>query len=88
MPRYEVRNKVTRMVLGAVVVDYDEDVLGALARETQSTVEEIAHSLGSTAEEAKAALEIVLLPDAHAARSAPSGKGKLVNRLPPRRLYS
>lgn len=93
MPRYEVRNKVTRMVLGEVVVDYDEDVLRALAYATQSTVEEIAHSLGKTAEEAKAALEVVLLPDAPAARGVGpgngggAGKSKLATRLPPRQMF-
>jgi hypothetical protein len=84
MPRFEVRNKLTMVVMGEVVVEHPEDVLDALAATTQSTVEQIAWSLGKSLEEAKVALEIVEIPEPH----KPSGKRKLVNALPPRPLFS
>lgn len=59
MPRFQVRNRKTKMILGEVVVADPAQVLDNLADSTGTTIEEIARCLGSTVEEAKEALDIV-----------------------------
>ena len=59
MPTFQVRNKRTKIVLGEVTVADPEDVLDGLKDATGSSIEEIAHSLGSTIEEAVASVDIV-----------------------------
>lgn len=85
MPTFQVRNRRTKMILGEVVVDDPATVLDALKDSLDCTIEEIAASLGSTVEEAKAALDIIEM-------SAPERRGdrpKVGRAAPaPRRLFS
>ena len=56
---YEVRNTKTGALLGTVAVERAEDVLDQLAKDTGGTVDDIARSLGDSAEAAMQALSIV-----------------------------
>jgi hypothetical protein len=81
MPRFQVRNRVAKVILGEVIVQRPEDVLQALADETGADIEDIARALGTSVEEARAAIEIVEIVEAPA-RSARTGDP---GPLPPRR---
>ena len=59
MPLFQVRNKRAKIILGEVTVDDPSEVLSALADATGTTIDDIALSLGSSAEEAAAALDLV-----------------------------
>ena len=85
MPKFQVRNSKTRMILGDVIVADPKKVLSTLAEETGTTIEEIAHSLGSTVEEAKATLQIVEVLEESWKQLAV--RKKAVPALPPRRLF-
>ncbi len=85
MASYEVRNTRSRMVLGTVSVQEPEQVLDALLTETCSTMEDLALSLGKTAEEAAAALDIVEVRDAVPPPARGRAKGRIAKTMPPRR---
>ncbi len=87
MASYEVRNTRSRMVLGTVSVQEPEQVLDALLTETCSTMEDLALSLGSTREEAAAALDIVAVPDSPPVPVPVRGraKGRIAKTMPSRR---
>lgn len=94
MPTFQVRNRITRIVLGTVTVEDPEDVLIALAQEAGCDIEDIARSLGKTVEAAKAALDIIQVdegerefapPGQRRGKASSSRQGKLP--LPPRRLF-
>ena len=59
MPTFEVRSRMSKMVLGEVVVETHDEVVNALLDVTGSSIEDLAASLGGTMEEAVATLDIV-----------------------------
>lgn len=59
MPTFQVRNKRTKIILGEVTVEDPAQVLDALVDACGCSIDDVAASLGSTLEEARAALEIV-----------------------------
>jgi hypothetical protein len=86
MPRFQVRNRKTKIILGEVVVADPAQVLDSLAESTGTTIEEIAKCLGSTVDEAKEALDIVEVLEA----TWKGGSGRKKNAtapLSPRRLF-
>ena len=84
MQRFEVRNKITGACLGTVAVERPEDVLDQLANDTGGSVEDIARSLGDTAEAAMMALEILPLADEAQSRAQHSSRR---SGLPARSLF-
>ena len=73
MAMFVIRNKRTGVVMGKVTVERPEDALSALAQDTDSSVEEIALSLGRNAQEAGEAIDIVEV-DEDSATAAKRGK--------------
>ena len=89
MPTYRVINRKTRVMMGEVVSETPDGVLAALADQTDSSIEEIAHSLGKTVDDAKAALDIVEVgPAEPPARKGVKVRGKALDHLPRRALYA
>lgn len=85
MPTFQVRNRATKMVLGEVTVEDPTKVLEQLREATGSSIEDIALALGSTLEEAEAALDIVVV------RGSPPQQRRVrkaeVASLPRRQLF-
>ncbi len=85
MPTFQVRNRRTKMVLGEVTVADPADVLNELKDATGSSIEEIALSLGSTVEEATAALDVIEIKSS----AKPGSFGRLQSApLPRRQLFA
>lgn len=59
MRTFEVRNRLTGMVIAEVAVDRPEQVLSRVVEETGSAVEDVAAALGKTMAEIREALEII-----------------------------
>ena len=81
---YEVRNTKTGALLGTVAVERAEDVLDQLAKDTGGTVDDIARSLGDTAEAAMRALSIVEVSAAGTEAQPPTAAK---SRLAPRSMF-
>ncbi len=84
MPTFQVRNKRTKIVLGEVTVPDETKVLDALASDTGCGIDDVARSLGSTVEDAKAALDIVEVREDTPMPRKPKAEFRT---LPRRRLF-
>ena len=59
MRTFEVRNKLTGMVIAEVAVEHPEQVIDQVIAETGSAIEDVAAALGKDMSEVREALEIV-----------------------------